>query len=156
MSGQQFKTKRYLIYCDVRLRKAANPNVPEAGSRYKVRFMTIQLLSNPHIYWPWLNSNVNIGVLVSVGACSLFLTIRKSQDTDDQEEGNNHNETDSQIVVWVVIIPVDAQQPVLTKGGLCPHPHTHTHTHTQHLYHIATGSRWKSSSLTVISWRKQL
>lgn len=34
----------------------------------------------------------------------LSLTIRKSQDTDDQKEGDNHQKTNSEVIVRVLII----------------------------------------------------
>lgn len=35
----------------------------------------------------------------------LSLTIRKSQDTDDQKEGDNHQKTNTEVIVRVLIIP---------------------------------------------------
>lgn len=35
----------------------------------------------------------------------LPLTIGKSQDTDDQKEGDNHQKTNSEVIVRVLIIP---------------------------------------------------
>lgn len=39
-----------------------------------------------------MNSGANVSLVT-------YLTIRKGQDTDDQEEGDNHNKTNSEIVV---------------------------------------------------------
>lgn len=45
----------------------------------------------------------------------VVLTIRKGQDTDDQEEEDDYQQTDTEVVICVLIIPVTAQIRVWTK-----------------------------------------